>query len=432
MVKILIDFLGALIGISAILLFYGIFWVRKKSKWFVSIIGILLIAVIDANISTLLQSTVPLVIITILMMFALSLYFISSMSSKILFAFFILAILFATEQLVGTVFVNFVGTPMEQVQSSTTLYMIGVIASKLLALLLVLILHVIMRGYKGETDNQFNLIMAFMPVQSIIICFIVSIYSINAEEIQVSPLGITAILVSLLIVYLAMFLIRNQQKAFQYKSKHDLSQQRLNMQIEHYQKLYNSQREVRSIRHDINDTLIAISGLLSKNMISEAIDRINVVEDSIRKTIEIIDTGLPPIDAVINAKLAKAKESDIQLENKLLVDDKLLVDQFDIATLLANALDNAIEGIIGSADVDRNIKLDFIGTSDYISILVENYSTGPVYDDFRTSKPEVKNHGFGIEHMKEIVKKYNGDVHPDYNPETCKFTLEILLQNKPV
>jgi sensor histidine kinase regulating citrate/malate metabolism len=226
-----------------------------------------------------------------------------------------------------------------------------------------------------------------------------------------------------------MYLLKNQMKAFQYKNEYDLSQQRLSMQINHYQKLYTNQQDIRKIRHDISDKLVAISGLLSKGMILEATERINGIEEEVKQATDIINTGLPPIDAVINAKTAKSFKFNIRISHKIIIDNRLLVDQFDIATLIANALDNAIEGILRSENIERTIQFNLISTSDYITILVENQSTGLIYDDFRTSKPGKINHGFGIEQMKAIVKKYDGDINPKYNSETKIFTLNILIKN---
>ena len=431
MERVMIDFIGTLIGISVTMMFYGTVWAKRTIKWYISYGGILLIAAISTSVTALLQSTVFLTVVIILLTFILSLYFESGISSKILFTFIITAILFVAEQFVGIVFVYFIRIPIEVVQSSTTLYMVGVITSKLLVILIVFVIRVFMKGYKRKTDNQFNLIMAFMPVQSIIICLVVSSYSINTGATQVDPLGITAILISLALVYLTMILIKNQQNALQCKRAYDLSQKRLDIQIEHYENLYITQREVRAIRHNISDNLVAISGLLEKEKYSEALDFINKINTDVKRTAEIICTEHPSIDAVIDAKIAKARECDIQIEHKIWIDNKMLADQFDVASLIANALDNAIEGILRSSEVERCITLNLNSTSDYISMIVENYSTGPVYGDFRTSKKDKINHGFGMEHMKEITKKYDGDAYPKYNPETHKFTLKILLKNKP-
>jgi len=432
MEKYLIDVLGTVLGVSAAMVLYGTFWNKKSLKSYRYYGGIILLAAVGAMITVLFQNTVILSVATLLTMFILSFFFLSGLTSKILFTFIISAILFVTEQIIGIIILFVVRIPIELVQINITLYMVGVISSKLFALFTVLIFRTIMKGNKGEGNNQFNIIMAVMPIQSIIICFVVSVYSITEGITETIPLGVIAILVSLFLVFLVMILLKNQQKAFQYKNEYDLSQQRLKMQIKHYQKLYSTQYDIRLIRHNISDKLVAISGLLSKNMISEAIERINGIDNEVKKTAEIVNTGLPPIDAVIYAKTSKALNAGIDIDHKILVDNELLVDQFDVAILIANALDNAIEGILRSSDIERVIRLDLISVSDYLSILVENKATGLIYNDLRTSKSEKINHGFGIEHMREIARKYNGDINPKYNPETKLFTLDILLKNMQI
>jgi len=431
MEKILIDALGAFLGVSAAMVLFSTFYSKKDLNAIIYSFGLLFAVLINVCFTAWLQNTALLIMITISIVFAMSFYFDSPMTAKILLSFIVIAILYGTELIAGFIFVNVLEIPIVLVQSNATLYMVGVITSKLLALLIAFIIRAIMKRYKGETDNQFNLIMAFMPMQSIVICFVVSSYSINAGVAYSSPTGIVAILISILLVYLTMILIRNQRKAFQYKSEYNLSQQRLVMQAEHYQKLYFAQREVRAIRHDISDKLVAIYGFLSNNQVDNAMEHIRGITNDVENVSEVIDTGHPPIDAVINAKFAKAEAEEIKInvEQKIRLNEILNVNQFDVAIIIANALDNAIEGIQRSDDVDRSIKFDIIDASGYISILVENQSAGPVYDGFKTSKPEKMNHGFGIEHMKMIAKKYQGDVNPKYDPSTQTFTLEILLKN---
>ena len=92
--------------------------------------------------------------------------------------------------------------------------------------------------------------------------------------------------------------------------------------------------------------------------------------------------------------------------------------------------DNAIEGILRSDGVDRNVLVHISSASDYISIFVENFASGPVDVSFRTSKRDKSNHGFGIVQMKSIAQKYFGDVQLDFNSETGKFSLNILLKNQ--
>ena len=431
MEKFLIDVLGTALEIFVALIFYETVWVIKKIKLRRFIFMILIIAMVDVALSILLQNNYMLTIISIAVMFILSFFFVSNLTSKILLSFGVTAIMFAGEMLISIIVVQMLSIPIEQLQGNLQSYMLGVLVSKLFALFLIYMFRIFFKSTKHDADIQFNMLLAFMPMQSIILCFIVYGYSVISDTLKKSPLGISAIIVSISLVFIMMHVLNNQRKALAYKKEYDLAQLRLEMQIEHYQNLYQSQHNIRAIRHEISDSLVAISGMLKHGQVQEAIDRIDRIHNDVKKTTDVVDTGFPPVDAVIKAKLAKSAEHGIEISYKVLIDVILVVDHFDIAMLISNALDNAIEGTLRSKDPARVIVLDIASASDYISILVENYTSGPIYEDFRTLKPDKNNHGFGIAQMKAITLKYNGDFHPNYDHATGKFSLKILLKNKP-
>jgi len=128
--------------------------------------------------------------------------------------------------------------------------------------------------------------------------------------------------------------------------------------------------------------------------------------------------------------ISKAQDCDIRITDNIILEKDLKIDSFDLASLLANALENAIEGIKRSDGVERKITLYIDSKPDVISIVIENNTTGPVLSNFQTTKKDKKSHGFGLPQMKAIVNKYNGDIHPKYDPETGKFTLSILLRKE--
>jgi len=227
-----------------------------------------------------------------------------------------------------------------------------------------------------------------------------------------------------------MSVINNHRRVLASRKEFEKSLVKLTMQIEHYQKLYQAHHEVRSNRHNISNNLIAISGMLKKGLVSESLDYINGINEDIKKTEDIVDTGLPSIDAVISAKISKAKESGVDLVYSVIINNELYINQFDVAMIIANALDNAIEGVLRSIDVDKTVLLDITNKSDYLSILVENYSSGPIYEDFQTSKPDNENHGFGIAQMKDVALKYKGDIQPIFDSDTKRFSLKVLLKNQ--
>ena len=433
MEKVLIDILGTGLEIFIVMAFFKTFCAIKKFKWPQFICRILPLATMNIIVVTFLQNSIVLPITFVLLTFSLSFFFSSSITFKVMLSFIISATMAATEILTFVLTMQVFSVQAEQIHNSLSMYVLGMLVSKLLSLFLVYVLRTFMKKGKQETDRRFNLLMAFMPMQSIILCFIVYGYSVNIDPLKTPTLGVAAVAASLFLVFIIMLVLNNQRKALIYKKEYELAQFRLETQIEHYQKLYQAQHELRSIRHDISNNMLAISGMLEGGMAQKAMDRIQEIYADVKRTSEIVDTGLPPIDAVLNAKIAKGKESDISIKYTVRLSDDLRIDQFDLAIIVANALDNAIEGILRSSGVDEKvIMLKITGTSDYISVFVENSASGPINEDFQTSKPDKGNHGFGIPQMKSVALKYVGDVQPEYDPEAGVFSLKALLKNQPV
>jgi len=426
---ILINLLGALLGTTAVLAFYGTWWDLKRINRYAMIFGIAAIVITKVASAMLLVNSIVLMPITVLLIFSLSFYFVSDIARKVLCALLLTAILFIVELFTVMVFVNMLGVAMEQVYANSLLYFVGVVISRLLVIFIAYVIRVVMKGYQKQSGNQFNWIMLLMPLQSIIICFIVYFYSINIDEIQASPLGMISILLSLTLIFVTMFIVKNLQKAITYKHDYELAMIKLSTQIEHYQKLYQAQYEIRAIRHDLNNELIAISGMLDDSRIQEASEHIGKITSSISKTATITDTGNPALDAVVNAKIDKAEKSGAHIISKIAIRSDLVIDGFDLAGIIAPALDNAIEGILRSCGVEKEIYLSIDDKSGFISIVVENHTSGLVHTDFQTTKSDKSNHGFGIAQMRAIAEKYGGIVEPKYDPKLKKFSLNVLLKN---
>jgi len=431
-VKVIIDLLGTGFEIFIIMLFYEIFWEIRPLKKGLFILGFLGFAVINILTTTYFQNAFILPSVSIVITFCLSYYFISSITSRIFLSLIAFILIFGIEMLVGMLAMQLLGIPIEQLQNSLSSYALSVLVSKLLTIFLVYLLRFFMSRNRQQGERHFNLLMALMPTQSIILCFIIYDLTTSIDNPRTFALGLSAAILSLCLVFISMFILNNHRRALVYKTAYELSQHNLKIQIDHYQELYQVQHEIRAIRHDISNNLIAISGMLEEGRTKDAVKFIDAINTDVKKTSNIVVTGLPSIDAVISAKINKAGEFDIKIIYKVLLDGKLNIDQFDLSIIIANALDNAIEGIKRSGDVDRIIAFSMANKSDYISIIVENPASGPADEDLRTSKPDKPNHGFGINQMKTVAQKYDGDIQAGFDPELGKFSLKVLLKNRSV
>ncbi len=105
----------------------------------------------------------------------------------------------------------------------------------------------------------------------------------------------------------------------------------------------------------------------------------------------------------------------------------LQIPAFDMATILGNLLDNAIdalEAIEGKRMVSVKIKL----SRGQFIIKVSNTFNGIVIEranNLITKKEDDGNHGLGIKNIKKVLEKYNGSMDIEYNATT--FTSILLM-----
>ena len=429
MTKVVVDLLGAGFCTFTIILFYDTFWSRKRVKRSLLISAYVLAAVSNVVITALLPNSLFLALTTYAILFLLSFLYASHISSKVLFSCCAMAAIIIPEVAIGYLIVTIQGIPGEELQANLAGYALGMLMKNLFSLLIVYIVKTIFSGKKMEADRQSNLLMAFMPLQAIVLCLIASGYIAGIDLLQSATLVIIAVTISLSLVAIMMYMLNRQLKAMVYMKEYEIAQNILEEQIGHYQKLNETQHEVKAIRHEISNNLIAISGMLREGVIDDAIEHIDKIYGSIIKTSEVVNTGFPPIDAVLTAKIGKASENGITVEHKLMISDELNIDQLDLAMIVASALDNAIEGVSRSHGVDKKVWISISSQNDNISLLVENYASEKPDEGFRTVKRDKQNHGFGLVRMRTIASQYDGDVEPSFDNESGKFTLRVFLRN---
>jgi len=98
-------------------------------------------------------------------------------------------------------------------------------------------------------------------------------------------------------------------------------------------------------------------------------------------------------------------------------------EEKDIASLLGNILDNAIE-TCQKCQAKRVIKLQLLYYNQALVLKSEN-STDGLVRDLRTRKKNQAEHGLGMKGVQVIVDRYNGDW--DYDIEDKYFRIEVTL-----
>ena len=231
----------------------------------------------------------------------------------------------------------------------------------------------------------------------------------------------------LLINFTVFFLYDSLAKLYLEKQTQDFIEQQ-NRYYENELKIINASLEASSIlRHDMKNHLHAIFTDINNGNIIEAQQHISDIVDVYNAGTEIIHTGYPSIDSIVNFKLQTAKQEGIKVNISSSIPPDLNFSSFDSTVILGNLLDNALLAVL-SVSEDGFIDLTLHYSRGMLIIKVSNPFNNEVnIVDGRviTSKADKKNHGFGLRSVKEIVEKYNGTV--DIKTDNNVFVVTAIL-----
>ena len=217
-------------------------------------------------------------------------------------------------------------------------------------------------------------------------------------------------------------------KYFAVSQKQKDVQMLLDSQLMHNEEILKSNSDIRRFRHDYINNVFALSTLIDQNRIEEAKEYLAKMNDIPALTGVSFATGNYLADAIISSKAAIAQEKGIRIEFDGTIPSQG-INNNDICTILANALDNAICAAPENASSPITISSLEQNTGFILTI------TNPVAQSveirnnrIRTSKKDKTNHGFGIDNIKAVAKEYNGFVN--LTCENNLFIIEIGLMFK--
>ena len=138
------------------------------------------------------------------------------------------------------------------------------------------------------------------------------------------------------------------------------------------------------------------------------------------------------MNAVLFVKLNKAQEREIQYEIHTDVPAEISVDAIDLCSVFCNLLDNAIEACEKVSDVSkRYFRLNVVSKIGFLIINLSNSMEGKVKrrrGKFLTTKKKVSEHGYGIELIRTIVEKYDGELTIDEG--NCTFYIQVAIREQ--
>lgn len=351
--------------------------------------------------------------------------------SRIAYLFLLFAIIGFPEIVVTMLLSSVFSINVSFIQNNTLIFATSTVASKFLAYFLVLLIRKSRISYNNNNGKQQKYLLLSLPIASLLIMllFLRCCYQIEDTVFEAITLITSIILVFANVA--VFYIIDRLNELVETKEKLLFAELHINNQVLHYQELNKHQNELKIFRHDIKNRLLSLMALVKDGKSDKALQ---IMENNLNWLEEmnsnIINSGNPVVDAILQAKLHVAKDKNISLQISTKLAEEIAIDELELGIVLGNALDNAIEAVeknIGKSK--KYITLMLMSTDNRISISISN----PVEEDVNTdklitSKMDKEKHGYGIKSIKTIAQKHDGIV--SFSCDNMIFNISINMANK--
>lgn len=430
--KLTIDVVGVIFEVFIILRAFDLVWERKDKRN----LGLCLICVLSYLIIffgyVMLAGSWQSYLVVNMGFFLLTVLYKSNLVHKISYSLQTYCIFAACEILVGMVLSLIRDMNIESIRTNMWVYIQATLYSKLLTFVLITVLGLRIKAKFATISKKVIFVTIITSFSSIMITSLILTFAYNVDNTFTAVLTIIA---TSLLIFSNLYLItviEKQSEMEATKQRLIFTENQIYSQAKHYDELYAVQDETRKIWHDMKNGLTAISEYIKINENSKALRYLENLTGEVSKIVSVIDTGCPAIDSILKSKIKRAEDNNCSIYYLVLLPDVLYIDEIDMAILIANALDNAIEYLQHKRIEDRSIGVNVTTHNEYISIKITNeVCTDIDVNNLMTSKSNPLYHGYGLASIKNIADKYDGDV--DINCKNSVFRLSILIRNmKPL
>lgn len=278
---------------------------------------------------------------------------------------------------------------------------IGMAGSKLFCFWIAMYISEYLKPKQREIPFKNWLLIIFVPLLSII-----TLNGIYVSK-ELDPRKTVIYLVSVAGILLLNIFVFDFFDTYSNTIKLQLMEQRLKSEEENYKLIEEKYTEIRQIKHDFSNQLAAAKRMFSQGESPEALDHLDKLYSSVLSAGGVCYTGISSIDAIVNMKWDRSLQLEIPFTCKVVFPEKMDIDELLLCRIIANLLDNAIEGAENSSADDKFVYIALIQNSNKLRICVMNSSDEVDAEHLRTKKSGY-GHGIGVNSVKDAVKQLDG------------------------
>ena len=353
----------------------------------------------------------PRTLIVMIVPFILSLTFALGWKNRLLLSVIALGLSLVSELFV-TVMLSYVFSISSEMAMQGIFQIIGIVLSKLFLLAIIAVLRY--RKYRTLKDLTYKQLFALiaMPVSSLIVSF-AHIFLFTQMPSDTPVMSVANILSYLILISSNILVFQIVDTTYQNAEKEQqlfIVKELLSAQTNQYEQMQAQSQQILKTKHDYKNFLLGLISELENENYSASID---FLKDEYRKlTLYGEFSCMNNIAlAVIKMKTQVAEDRGITIQTNYRELDKIKISLIDVAIILGNALDNAIEATEKTNNVKKEIDVTINIKNDLVIITIRNPVENDVNTDHLTSsKRNDGSLGYGISSMRSIATKYHGEV----------------------
>lgn len=216
---------------------------------------------------------------------------------------------------------------------------------------------------------------------------------------------------SILAIVITIYIVIDMKKENEERLKEKRVYNRLETKNDYYEKVEESQNQIRRLYHDMNNHLYNIQ-MMNKSS-EDASEYILSLQNELNESRKARLSGNSLFDIIVDEKMNICQSKGIDF--KIDVDSKNtgFIKNIDMSSILTNILDNAIEACDKMTSNKKYIKLTSMWADDMFVIICENSKENEIKkigDRFITDKLNKSEHGMGIKSVEKSVKNYDGNM----------------------
>lgn len=264
----------------------------------------------------------------------------------------------------------------------------------------------------GKALNQFVTITALAGMICVLLLTEQSVISLPDEQLM------TWVILSVILLVSVLFYKLNRQYEMEKEIAMLKTEQKELLECD-YKSLTTAYSTNAKLYHDLNNHLNALYSYISQGKFESALRYIEDLRSPVEKITRNIWTNDVAIDYLISSKIAIAEQSGIKTKVNIEFPRHTNIKSADLAAILGNLLDNALEAMVYSSEFSRFLYLTIRRINDMLVIKVENSCCmKPDINGMEiiTTKSDSGMHGWGLKSARAATERYDG-------------TLEVLYSN---